>query len=136
MKSTLRPERPPVAKAGPSQTVSVGDNCTAQVMLDGSGSSDPDADTLTYTWTGLFGTVTGATPVVTLPLGASTVTLIVDDGFPGGTATDTVIINAKDTTAPVVSSSVGLPMLSPPNHDLVNVERAMCGRAILLPSSC
>ena len=54
------------------------------VQLDGSKSTDPENDALTYTWTGPFpegnGTVTGANPKVTLPVGASQVTLVVNDG--------------------------------------------------------
>ena len=38
---------PPVAEAGPDQTVAVG----AGVSLDGSGSRDPNGDQLTYQWT-------------------------------------------------------------------------------------
>jgi len=124
MKSTLRLQRPPVANAGVDQTASVGSNCTAQVMLDGGASSDADGDTLTYNWTGPFGTATGPSPVVTLPLGTFTITLTVDDSLPGGRVTDTVVITTKDVTPPVVSASVLVPRLWPPDHGLVNVGLA------------
>ena len=42
----LRPNGPPVADAGPDQTVAEG----VRVTLDGSESSDPDSDSLTFSW--------------------------------------------------------------------------------------
>lgn len=94
----LNPNQPPVANAGPDQTVEATSPSGASVTLNGSGSSDPDGDVLTYNWTGLFGAVSGVSPTVTLPLGTHTVTLTVSDGQ--APATDTVDITVQDTTAP------------------------------------
>jgi len=97
---------PPMADAGDDRTISAGAECRGLVTLDGTGSLYPDNDALTYTWTGAFeeggGTVTGATPTVTLPLGDHTIALTVDDGR-GGTDSDTVEISVLDTTTPLVT---------------------------------
>jgi hypothetical protein len=116
--------QPPTANAGPDQTVSAGSNCQAVVPLNGMGSSDPDGDPLTYTWTNSFGTATGATPSVTLPLGTHTVTLTVSDG--SSTATDTVAITVVDTNPPAINGLVVNPaVLWPPNHKMVPVNLAV-----------
>lgn len=96
--------QPPVANAGPDQTVESTGPSGASVTLDGSGSSDPDPDNdpLTFAWTGPFGTASGPNPTVALPLGTHTITLTVVDGH-GGTATDTVVVQVRDTTPPVLS---------------------------------
>ncbi|MDY6893216.1 MAG: S8 family serine peptidase, partial [Chloroflexota bacterium] len=100
---------PPIADAGPDQTVfTLAPEATMrQVTLDGSASSDADEDSLTYSWTWEGGTASGTTPSAPFPIGTTTVTLIVNDGKtdsePG-----TVDITVKAGTLP----SATVPTLS------------------------
>lgn len=90
---------PPTANAGPDQTVQTGD----KVQLDGSGSSDPDSDPLSYSWSfvskpaGSTATLSGqdtATPTfVPDAVGDYVLEVTVDDGR-GGSDTDQVTITA------------------------------------------
>ena len=98
----LVPNQPPAADAGPDQTVAAGPDCTASVSLDGSGSSDPDGDTLYYTWEGAFGTAEGVRPTVSLPLGSYTIRLSVHDGK-GQVSRDSVEITVEDRTPPTIT---------------------------------
>jgi hypothetical protein len=100
MPTVVITNHPPVADAGPDQTVELTSHAGAQVTLDGSGSSDPDGDPLTYQWTWSGGSANDVKPTATFPLGKTTVTLTVSDGQVSDT--DTVDINVVDTTAPVV----------------------------------
>jgi hypothetical protein len=102
--------QPPVADAGPDQSVAVSDSVT----LDGSGSSDPDGDTLTFAWaftndpSGGADTITDAnmetasfSPTVA---GTYTVELTVTD--PGGLSdSDTVdIVVGSGNTPPTANA--------------------------------
>jgi probable HAF family extracellular repeat protein len=86
----------PIAVAGSDRTVSCGD----QVTLDGSQSSDPDQDPLSFAWT-VGGTLLGsdAKLAVTLPLGTNVVTLTVTDPS-GASSQANVVITVVDLIAP------------------------------------
>ncbi len=108
----------PIADAGSDQTVECQRERAAEVNLDGSGSSDPDDDELTYSWSE-NGTViaSGPTPTVALALGDHAITLTVDDGN-GGTASDELIVTVEDTQAPTLAMTVVATELWPPNHEM------------------
>lgn len=71
---------PPIADAGEDLAVECASPAATLVTLDGSGSSDPMGQPLSYLWKGPFGQTNGASPTVTLPLGLSIVSLTVDNG--------------------------------------------------------
>jgi hypothetical protein len=96
------PVEAPVANAGLDQTVEQTYYQGADVTLDGSGSNDPDGDPLTYSWTWDDGSATGVNPTVSLPLGITTITLVVNDGTVDSDSA-TVVITVQDTTPPVIT---------------------------------
>lgn len=116
----LSSNQPPVADAGADQTVQCTSRSGAKVRLDGSGSSDPDGDPLTFTWTGPFGTLTGKHVKTKLPVGEHTITLTVDDGR--RTASDVTVVSVLDSGGPTIKSITASPkVLWPPNHKMVPV---------------
>lgn len=115
------PNSSPLANAGPDQTLECTSCCATEVTLDGTGSSDPDGDPLTYQWTWNGGSATGATPTITLPLGTTTIQLVVNDGQVDSEP-DYVDITIQDTTPPDISVTVDPEQLWPPNHKMVDIS--------------
>lgn len=106
----------PIAEAGADQTVTLGDT----VLVDGSGSSDPDGDTLTYFWgfnsvpsgSAIAGTSYAdrsavSTSFVPDVAGTYTVKLRVDDASDKNTDTFTLTVDpASSNTDPVADAGV------------------------------
>jgi len=99
----------PIANAGSDKTVECTGPTSTPVTLDGTLSSDPyQGNPLTFLWKGSFGTASGPTPTVSLPLGVNPIALTVDNGTlnTGGTATASVNVTVKDTTSSVLSAAL------------------------------
>jgi hypothetical protein len=106
--ATLEPFQPensaPVCDAGGPYTYECAGETTPG-MLDGTGSSDPDCDELSYSWTGEFQeeSLTGAEPTATfMGLGDFAVDLLVSDGDLD--ASCSTMATVQDTIAPVVTA--------------------------------
>jgi len=91
----------PTANAGPDQTIECLSPEGTQVVLNGADSFDPDGDSLTYEWTWSGGIASGVNPTIVLPLGTTTITLVVNDGT-ADSEPDTVDITVVDTIPPAI----------------------------------
>src|SRR5207249_3984126 len=95
-----QPNRPPIANPGMDQMVTVAHDIrrptsTASLTLDGSASSDPDGDALSYEWKENGAVVgTAATLNLSRAVGDHTFTLTVTDPY-GAFDSDDVIVTIK-----------------------------------------
>ncbi len=97
---------PPIASAGNDTTIEATSCTSTLVTLNGSNSYDPDNDSLSFKWfidDSLI--ATGEKPTISLPLGATKISLVVNDGAVDS-APDTVIITVVDTTPPEIIASL------------------------------
>ena len=127
-----RANEPPAANAGPDLAVECAGPAGTSVTLDGGGSSDPEGGSLGYHWSWPSGEAEGARPAVVLPLGVTTVTLVVDDGELSS-APDTVVIEVRDTTPPFVVALAAPGLLWPPDGRLVKVSFDVAARDLCDP---
>ena len=102
--------RAPVAVANTlAASITAPDNTGATITLDGSASSDPDGDALSYSWTDQgFPIATTAIANIKLPVGTHLIALTVSDGKGGvnSTVAQTVVINAPPPAATLAIDSV------------------------------
>lgn len=121
---------PPVANAGSDQVVEQDSYTGASVTLDGSASSDPDGDPLTYSWTWDGGSASGVSPTIVLPPGSTTVTLVVNDGTVDSEP-DIVDITVEDTTPPKISIVEPIPYgLYPAGSLILDFEATDSGSGV------
>lgn len=113
----------PTADAGVDQIV----ECTGaatDVQLDGT-AADTDGNIASVEWfDGSTLVASGEDPIVSLAHGTHTLTMVVTDAS-GATASDEVIVDITDTTAPTLSVSATPGELWPPNHQYVPVDLAI-----------
>jgi hypothetical protein len=127
----------PIAVAGADSDVECASASGTPVALDGSGSTDPSGEIVSFEWFENLGQPSetllgqGVVLVVPLTLGAHVITLRVTNSV-GSTSTDEVLVTIRDTMPPELSVSLTPDTLWPPNHDMIDmtaVVKAMdaCG---------
>ncbi|ACV26428.1 multicopper oxidase family protein [Kangiella koreensis] len=114
---------PPTANAGVDQVAECSAFDGSSVILNGSASTDPEGDTLSYFWTApgiVFDDPTSVTPSADFPLGDTVVTLTVSDGE--FSDADEVTVTVEDTTDPSIVVTLDKETLWAPNHKLIDIE--------------
>ena len=104
---TITVSERPTANAGPNQEVA----SSSIVTLNGSGSTDPESDSLTYSWTKIAGpTITlsnneDVQPTFTAPTGPTTITLRLEVNDGTSTSTDSVTITILAPPLPPIADA-------------------------------
>ncbi|PWT74542.1 MAG: hypothetical protein C5B59_11015 [Bacteroidetes bacterium] len=120
------PNQPPVANAGPNQTITLPTNT---VPLDGTKSKDPDGTISTYAWTQSSGpstsTITNGNTAsaVTAGLIAGTYIfklVVTDNDNATGTAYDTIVVNPSGNKPPVANAGADVTITLPINSVSLN----------------
>ena len=105
---------PPTANAGPDRAVNDTNDAPGEmVLLDGSGSTDPDGQIVSYEWSRsngegseILGTSQSPTLQAQLPDGENTIQLLVTDNT-GQTAYDTVLITVNEPSDTEPTANAG-----------------------------
>jgi hypothetical protein len=135
----LAVNRAPLADAGATEKLLISPNgSNAVAVLDGSLSSDPDGDVLSYAWfrvgeSNAF--ATGVVVVTNLPLGTNALTLVVDDGMASDSQNFVVeVITTSDAVDRLVQlAETGdrpQPLLSSLRAALASIDRSQPAVAI------
>jgi hypothetical protein len=152
--SSQRQDTPPVASAGVDQVV----NESEVVVLDGTGSKDPDSEKLTYNWVQLTGPVVNLThsnsanPVFASPQvppgnekSVLSFVLFVNDGKEDSKPDSVTVtvnpklvnasLNARPLVHPTVSNATTLPISPPTLPTFLRYENSTYGVSLLYPEN-
>src|SRR5262249_36390929 len=117
---------PPVANAGPNQAIACAGQNGTVVTLNGSASSDPDNDVLSFVWKDSNGNVVGTTAIAQGPVSPPPRPFPLPVTHPAApTPPPPPKAPFKDTTAPSLPVSLPPNPLQPPNHKLVPIYAAV-----------
>jgi hypothetical protein len=118
---------PPIANAGADQTKECCSHAGATFTLDGSGSSDPHGDPLSYLWQDADGKTVGngASIILTRLPGTYTFTLTVTNLLCGGSSNSATHVTIQDTVAPTLDVKVTPNLLWPANNKPVEITASI-----------